>query len=258
MKYLIKILCIFVIILTANSDIITQSEKQDKSACLPLSTYSDYNIRINVMRTPIEELQKQQFGRLTVIKDAGKNKHKQRMVIAKCECGTERQYAVYNLVTGHIQGCGCIQIESRTKHNLTGTRIYHIWENMKQRCTNPKNDNYECYGDRGIMLCDRWIDFQNFYNDMSPTYQDNLQIDRIDNDGNYEPSNCRWVDRITQMNNCRQVFNAKGYTYDKRRKCYNANIVINSKNKYLGSYKTAEEASQAYQKAKEIKNAQLV
>ena len=109
---------------------------------------------------------------------------------------------------------GCIIILQKNKevqsmrvtHGLSNTRLHGIWGNIIQRCTNPNNQKYYCYGARGVKVCSEWLhDFQAFYDwAMSNGYADNLTIDRIDVNGNYEPSNCRWVDIKSQMNNMRK------------------------------------------------------
>jgi len=76
-------------------------------------------------------------------------------------------------------------------HQMTGTKEYSAWQNMKKRCTDPNNSRYHRYGGRGISICDRWMDFENFYSDMGAC--NGMSLDRIDNDGNYEPSNCQWI-----------------------------------------------------------------
>lgn len=104
------------------------------------------------------------------------------------------------------------------KHGLKGTRVFRIWSNMKTRCNNPNSNYYKRYGGRGIKVCDEWNDFQVFYDwAMSNGYNDNLSIDRINNNGNYEPSNCRWVDMKTQGRN----------------RCSNHLIIINGETKTI-------------------------
>lgn len=95
----------------------------------------------------------------------------------------------------------------RLKHGKTNTRLYNTWQRMKQRCYNPNKQHYEDYGGRGIEVCKEWLhDFQAFYDwSMTHGYDDTLTIDRIDVDGNYEPSNCRWVDMKTQCRNRRNT-----------------------------------------------------
>ena len=89
-------------------------------------------------------------------------------------------------------------------HNKSKTRLHRIWAAMKSRCYNPKNNRYENYGGKGIVVCDEWQDFEPFYDwAMSSGYRDDLTIDRIESSGNYEPSNCRWVTQKAQQNNRR-------------------------------------------------------
>lgn len=152
------------------------------------------------------DLTGKKFGRLTVI-ERTENKGKSTMWLCKCDCGNERIVSRNNLSTGHSMSCGCLKKETITKikttHGKRDTRLYHIWSSMKGRCITTSNHKYKNYGGRGITICEEWLnDFQAFYDwAMANGYSDDLSIDRIDVNGNYEPSNCRWTDAKTQMNN---------------------------------------------------------
>lgn len=129
--------------------------------------------------------------------------------LCKCACGNEVVVLGQQLVHGRATSCGCYRAEAARKkfttHGLSNTRLSRIWRGMKDRCCNPKSKIYKHYGGRGITVCDEWKDsFESFYEwAMSNGYSDELSIDRINNDGNYEPLNCRWVDDKHQCNNRR-------------------------------------------------------
>ena len=144
------------------------------------------------------------YNRLTVISFHHKE-NKREYYLCKCDCCKEKIVNKTELVRGNVKSCGCLRKENcaNRSHNLSNSRIYRTWTNMKARCYNKKDERYRLYGGRGIHICDEWKNsFLSFYNwAISNGYKDNLQIDRINNDGNYEPSNCRWADRKTQCRN---------------------------------------------------------
>lgn len=143
-------------------------------------------------------LEGKRFGRLTVGKLAYVRNGKPYWC-CKCNCGNELIVEASHLRDGHSTSCGC----SRAKHGQAKTRLYHIWIGMKSRCKDVSNPIYKYYGGRGIRICKEWEDnFDEFSKwAASNGYLDSLSIDRIDVNGNYEPSNCRWADSKTQSRN---------------------------------------------------------
>ena len=175
------------------------------------------------------------FGYLTVISNKGSYKGQGTLWLCKCKCGKEVIVRAGSLRNGHSQSCGCLKkqkfLESHTTHNLSKTRIYKIWIQIKKRCNNCNDSGYKYYGNRGIKVCHEWEnDFINFYNwAINNGYNKNLSIDRINYNGNYEPNNCRWVDMKIQQRNKRTnryiTINEETHCLSEWAEIYNRNIM---------------------------------
>lgn len=158
----------------------------------------------------------QKYGRLTVIKFIGitEGKKKRSIWLCKCDCGNQKEILGERLASGKTQSCGClnkeINIKKSTKHGLSNTKIYFVWKAMISRCYNKRNPNYKNYGKRGIEVFKDWHELKNFYQwAMNNGYDENLEIERIDNNGNYEPNNCKWATRKEQTRNTRKNVNVE-------------------------------------------------
>lgn len=186
-----------------------------------------------------QDISGQRFGRLVAIKQV-KNEHAGRaaMFLFKCDCGNYITTRASAVRSGHTKSCGCLQKEKTSvranKHGGVGTRLYSVYKDFLERCFNPASLNYKNYGARNITVCNEWLGehgFENFrewayangYDETAPRGQ--LTIDRINVDGNYEPSNCRWADMITQANNTtrnvRYDLNGKSYTIAELARLFN-------------------------------------
>lgn len=193
----------------------------------------------------IKELGFKEYGKI--------RKVKYRFGIFKCKCGILFESTLSSVKNNQTKSCGCLRKENNAvkTHGLSRTRIYNIWTCMIQRCKNKNSIYFKNYSGKGITVCERWLKIENFIEDMYPSYEEGLSIDRIDVNGNYEPSNCRWATSSTQSKNTRKLrsTNTSGYRgvwYLDKNKKWRARIGIDKKNIHIGCFNTALEAAKAY------------
>ncbi len=201
-----------------------------KNRNLPLPTHKRFN-----------DLAGKKFNKLTILFYDG-TVNKRHVWACLCDCGVQKIITAKDILSGNTKSCGCLVKISHTKtHGQTGTTEYRTWMMMKSRCTNKNFHKYKHYGERGIVICDRWINsFENFYYDMGDKPSSKHSIERHDNDGNYTYSNCYWANPITQSRNRRlQKNNTNGIAgiWDGGGK-----FQITISNKYIGITKDFFEA----------------
>lgn len=201
------------------------------------------------------DLTGREFERLSVISEAGRDKHGEVLWLCDCICGNIKIIRSSSLRSGISRSCGCLRREKSTTHNLTRDPLYRIWATMKNKCYNPKSSGYKWYGARGIIVCSFWLNNAETFIIWAKVngWKKGLQIDRKNNDLGYTPKNCRFVSNRKNSLNTRLLrsTNTSGFrgVYQRRRKelqKYLAAITIHGKQKHLGLFDDPIEAAQAY------------
>lgn len=205
-------------------------------------------------------LQGMKFGRLLVVSEHGRSKDSRVLWKCMCDCGKETIVQASHLKSGRIKSCGCLRNETSKKVNITHgkskTPEYKTWCGMIKRCQNRNCTGYSDYGGRGIAVCERWLKFENFLEDMGMRPSKYHSIERKNVNGNYEPDNCKWASPTEQSRNTRKRKDGEnlvvGVSWHKATKKYMAYITVNGKSIYLGVFPSIEEATKA-RKAAELK-----
>lgn len=172
---------------------------------LPKVCYNNIDLIKGYDMSRIKDRTGQKWNRLEAVSFSHKDSNNNAHWLYKCDCGKEHIAHASQVANGQIKSCGCllhdINVEKMTTHNMSRTKTYKSWINMKDRCLNPKNKYFDKYGERGIIVCDRWLEnFDNFLEDMGEL-EEGQSIERLDNNLNYEPSNCKWGSAKEQQQN---------------------------------------------------------
>lgn len=197
------------------------------------------------------------YFRLTVIKETDERKDRKKIYLCDCDCGNKNIKIVgTRLYKGQVKSCGCISTENpanlRHGHYVNHKVEFNAYKNMVGRCTKPHLKVFPSYGGRGIKVCDRWLEsFENFLEDMGERPSPVHSLDRVDNNGDYEKSNCRWATKVVQNHNKRHLGNKtnsiKGVSYSERDDLWIAFITINTQKIVLGYFKNEGDAAKARQ-----------
>lgn len=216
---------------TAGSPMEQRLEPNSEGICNTITTVQKDCLVLERRKESIVKGKK--YGRLTVLYETEEKQGTNKIWMCKCDCGS-----VVKVNTGRLGkttfSCGCYRTDKIRTHNMSNTRIYNIWILMKRRCNNPNVSGYENYGGRGIKVCDEWEEFEPFYSwAMDNGYSDDLSIDRVDNDGDYNPSNCRWATNTEQVNNRRNYGETEYYGIVRDNTGYRAQVAVNGKKVYI-------------------------
>jgi len=191
------------------------------------------------------------YATLVVLRDDDANVTSNRKVLVRCDCGVEKRMSLGSLTKGTTRSCGCLRSINATTHGQVSTPTYRSWRSMVGRCRNEGYAHYDRYGGRGIKVCDRWDKFENFYADMGDRPK-GYTLDRIDPAGNYEPTNCRWLDKSGQRRNQRKpslVGFSRFKGVHKHQGKWAAMISINNRSVRLGQFAREVLAAKAYDRA---------
>lgn len=196
-----------------------------------------------------KDLKGLKFNRLKVMEYLGKSMWK-----VECDCGSIKAVKGSYITSGRTKSCGCyikeVLKEVNKKHGLHGTKIYTSWRGMKERCTNPKHKNYKTYSKLGIQ--ESWLEFLNFYEDMKDSYEEGLEIERINNELGYSKENCKWATRKEQTLNKEKMKGTssiyRGVSWNKLNSNWRAYVSCDGVHTNLGSFKDELEAAKAVDK----------